>query len=148
MPNAVKLQEGRYLISTSPNLPAMIPRHWPSPDHGVHGLLLRLSSVLFRILNPQLSIDSFHRVVVRKNSIRDKTAAESHLSLQIIVGQVSTMAIRVEPVVEMDLVQIRGDDLLSQSMRLRAHKWHVPASQCGDQRLHDAIGVHIRERVR
>jgi hypothetical protein len=58
----------------------------------------------------------------------DKTAVESHLLLQIIVGQVTAMTIRVEPMVEMDLVQVRGDDLLAQFMRLRAYKRHVPAS--------------------
>jgi hypothetical protein len=37
-----------------------------SMDHGVRGLLLRLSSFLFRTLNPQLSIDSFHRAPMLK----------------------------------------------------------------------------------
>jgi hypothetical protein len=58
----------------------------------------------------------------------DKTAVESHLLLQIIDGQVPAMTIRVEPMVERDLVQIRGDDLRAQFMRLRAHKRNVPAS--------------------
>ena len=59
---------------------------------------------------------------------RDKTADESHLLLQIIVSQIPAITIRVEPMVEMDLVEIRGNDLLAQFMRLRAHKRHVPAS--------------------
>ena len=59
---------------------------------------------------------------------RDKTADESHLLLQIIVSQIPAITIRVEPTVEMDLVEIRGNDLLAQFMRLRAHKRHVPAS--------------------
>src|SRR6266851_1570919 len=44
---------------------------------------------------------------------RDKTAVESHLLLQIIVGQIPATTIRVQPAVEMDLVQVRGDDLLA-----------------------------------
>ena len=59
---------------------------------------------------------------------RDKTAVESHLLLQIIVRQITAITIRVEPMIEMDLVQIRGNDLLAKFMRLRAHKRHVPAS--------------------
>src|ERR1019366_9940630 len=53
-----------------------------------------------------------------------------------------------KPVVQVNLVQIGSYDLLSQFMRFRAHEWHVPAGQHCDQRLHDAVGIRVGERVR
>ena len=51
------------------------------------------------------------------------------------------MAVRLEPVVEMNLVQVGSHSLFSQFMSFGAYERHAPTCQEGDQCLHDVIGI-------
>jgi len=64
-----------------------------------------------------------------QKSRRGKEKTEKCLVLQVLVGQISAMAVRLEPVVEMNLVQVRSDGLFSQFMRFGADERHGPTCQ-------------------
>ena len=68
-------------------------------------------------------------------------------SLKIVVDEESPEIIRVEPVVQVNLIKIRGYQFLSQFMGLAAQERHLQSGQYGDQRLRYSVRTHAM-RVR
>ena len=62
-------------------------------------------------------------------------------TLKVIVGQKPAIVIAFQPVVEMDLVEIRGDQFFSQLMRFTADERYLQPSQHSNQRLHNAVWI-------
>lgn len=69
------------------------------------------------------------------------------MRLQIRVGKAAAVAVRVEPMMEMRLIEIRGGDFRAEVVRVRARKRDVQANESGDERLQDAIGVGGTVRI-
>jgi hypothetical protein len=61
--------------------------------------------------------------------------------LQIAVGQVAAVAVAIQPIIQKCLVEVRRDDFFSEFVRLGADERDVQASEDGDQRLRDAVGI-------
>lgn len=61
--------------------------------------------------------------------------------LQIIVGEAAAVAVGFEPVIEVDLIEVGGDDFLAQFMGFDAEERDAQACERGDQRLRDLVWI-------
>ena len=61
---------------------------------------------------------------------------------EIIVGEEPAVAVDFQPVVQMDLVKIRGNELLAQLMGFRTQEGHLQSGQDRYQRLRNLVGVN------
>lgn len=66
---------------------------------------------------------------------------ENPRTSQVVVRQTSTVAIGVQPMIKVDLIQVRGDDFFSQLVSFGANERNVPSGESGNQGLRDAIGI-------
>ncbi len=78
--------------------------------------------------------------VLHKNRSPAKNRANTR-GLQILVCEISPVAVGLKPIVKMELVQVGSDDLFPHLMSLRAQEWNAPAGKGRNQGLHHAIGI-------
>src|SRR5271169_5982747 len=91
--------------------------------------------------------------VLRKNSIQlrnltdtgDKPSAQP---LYVIVCEKPAVIVRLQPVVEMNLIQVRTHKFFPQPVRLAANEWHLQSSKHGNQKLGRPIGIDTRMGIR
>ena len=57
-------------------------------------------------------------------------ARYSNPGSQIVVGEAAAVAVGLEPMVEVDLIQIGGDNFLAQFVRFNAEKRYAESCQC------------------
>ena len=60
---------------------------------------------------------------------------------QIIIGEASAVAVGFKPVVEVDLIQVGGDDFFAEFVRFNAQERYAQSCERGDQRLGDLVRV-------
>jgi Transposase len=67
--------------------------------------------------------------------------------LQILFCEISPVAVGLQPIIKMDLVQVGSDDLFSHLVSFRAQEGNAPPGKGRNQGLHDPIGIDGRERI-
>jgi hypothetical protein len=93
-------------------------------------------------------------VVVASDSIflaqsRQRPLTEfSHSLLKIVVDKKAAIVVGFKPVVQVNLVQIRGDDFLAEFVGFRAQERNVQSGEDSDQGLHNAVGVNVGMSIR
>ena len=58
------------------------------------------------------------------------------------------MVVRFQPMIEVNLIQIRGDQFLAQFVCLAAYEGHVKSGQRGNQELGDLVWIDFRVGLR
>src|SRR5882672_4942402 len=61
--------------------------------------------------------------------------------LKVVIDQEPTEIIRLQPVIEVNLVKIRGHDFLPKIMGLTAQERNLQAGQNGNQRLRNTVRI-------
>ena len=65
-------------------------------------------------------------------------------TLQIVIGEPAVVVVRFQPVVEVNLIKVGGDDFFAEFVSFHAQERHAKAREHGDQRLRDLIGMHVK----
>jgi hypothetical protein len=68
--------------------------------------------------------------------------------LKIVIDKKAAVVVGLQPVVQMNLVQIRGDDFLAKFVGFRAQKRNVQSGEDSDQGLQNAVGVGAGMSIR
>ena len=88
--------------------------------------------------------------VIRKNSIRASNPTQSSPNLHFYRSssvRKRPWSLRLEPMVEMNLIKIRAHEFFPQLVRLAAHERFPQSGQVGDQELSDPVGINLRVGV-
>ena len=79
---------------------------------------------------------------------RSRTRRPTSSDLKIVVDEEAAIVVCFQPVVQMNLVQIRSDDLLAQFVGFRTQERDVQPGEDSDQGLQNAIRVNVGMSIR
>ena len=82
--------------------------------------------------------------MLRNNLIRTEPPwfVRTSVASQVVVSQEASKIVHFQPVIEVNLVEVGGHDLLGQCVGLGAKKRYSRAGQDSNQCLQDAIGIN------
>ena len=90
-------------------------------------------------------IECLHTVDLSRKFVTRHTGLSP---LKIVVYKKAAIVVGFKPVVQMNLVQIRGDDFLAEFVGFRAQESNVQSGEDSDQGLQNAVGVNVGMSIR